>query len=160
MAFSISSVLGVNLGNNDTTPVFTVGTIIDLNDGGQAMYVQALSETAQYNAVLVNDSNKCAPLTTTNSATCKRFAVAHDVSIVSATYGWVRLGGVVKIALAANCASSVPLYTTATGGVLDDATVSGGVVFGVVSTTSISNATAATCIMGYPHVGSGNPVTA
>jgi len=61
----------------------------------------------------------------------------------------------VLVNLAANAAPNVPLYTTATSGVLDDAVVSGGIVFGLVATTSISNATAVTCIAGYPNIGSG-----
>ena len=98
--------------------------------------------------------NTVVPLTTTNSANSKAVGFAQ-VSIASAYYGWVQLGGKVNVNLAANCAPNVPLYTTATAGVLDDAVVSGCGVFGLVATTSISNATAVTCIAGYPHIASG-----
>jgi hypothetical protein len=116
--------------------------------------VQALSEISQYAAVAVYDTQKAQMLTTTLAATCKRVGFAQT-SIASGYYGWVQLGGKVLVNLAANAAPSVPLYTTATAGVLDDAVVSGGIVFGLVATTSISNATAVTCIAGYPHIGSG-----
>ena len=61
-----------------------------------------------------------------------------------------RSGGRPAVNLAASCAPFVPLYTTSTGGVLDDATVSGsgGMVMGVFAGASISNATAVTCIAG------------
>jgi len=152
--FNVSNTIGVTLTNVDTTSQFTTGTVVNLSDGGQAVYVQALSEISTYAAVAVYDTQKAQMLTTTLAATCKRVGFAQT-SIASGYYGWVQLGGKVLVNLAANCAPSVPLYTTATSGVLDDAVVSGGIVFGLVATTSISNATAVTCIAGYPNIGSG-----
>ena len=152
--FSVSNTIGVTLTNVDTTSQFTTGTVVNTSDGGQAIYVQALSEISTYAAVAVYDTQKAQMLTTTLAATCKRVGFAQT-SIASGYYGWVQLGGKVIVNLAASCAPNVPLYTTATVGVLDDAVVSGGVVFGLVATTSISNATAVTCIAGYPNIGSG-----
>jgi hypothetical protein len=152
--FSVSGAIGVTLSNVDTTSQFTTGTVVNTSDGSQAVYVQALSEISQYAAVAVYDTQKAQMLTTTLAATCKRVGSAQT-SIASGYYGWMQLGGKVLVNLAANAAPSVPLYTTATSGVLDDAVVSGGIVFGLVATTSISNATAVTCIAGYPNIGSG-----
>ena len=152
--FSVSNTIGVTFSNVDTTSQFTTGTVVNTSDGSQAVYVQALSEISQYAAVAVYDTQKAQMLTTTLAATCKRVGFAQT-SIASGYYGWVQLGGKVLVNLAANAAPSVPLYTTATSGVLDDAVVSGGIVFGLVATTSISNATAVTCIAGYPNIGSG-----
>jgi len=152
--FSVSNTIGVTLTNVDTTSQFTTGTVVNTSDGSQAIYVQALSEISTYAAVAVYDTQKAQMLTTTLAATCKRVGFAQT-SIASGYYGWVQLGGKVLVNLAANAAPSVPLYTTATAGVLDDAVVSGGIVFGLVATTSISNATAVTCIAGYPNIGSG-----
>jgi hypothetical protein len=152
--FSVSGAIGVTLSNVDTTSQFTTGTVVNTSDGSQAVYVQALSDISAYAAVAVYDTQKAQMLTTTLAATCKRVGFAQT-SIASGYYGWVQLGGKVLVNLAANAAPSVPLYTTATAGVLDDAVVSGGIVFGLVATTSISNATAVTCIAGYPHIGSG-----
>ena len=152
--FCVSNTIGVTLTNVDTTSQFTTGTVVNTSDGSQAIYVQALSEISTYAAVAVYDTQKAQMLTTTLAATCKRVGFAQT-SIASGYYGWVQLGGKVLVNLAANAAPSVPLYTTATAGVLDDAVVSGGIVFGLVATTSISNATAVTCIAGYPNIGSG-----
>lgn len=121
------------------------GTIVSTSDGGQAMYVKALSEISTYAAVSIYADNTAQMLTTTTSATTKRVGFAQT-SIASGYYGWVQTAGNVKVNLAANCAPNVPLYTTATAGVLDDTVVSTGLVIGVTSTVSISNATAVTCI--------------
>jgi len=154
MTVSTSNLIGVALTNTDSTAAFTTGTTVNLDDGGQAIYVQAASDTSQYAAVAILANNTCVPLTTTNAATSKRFAVAQT-SIASGYYGWVQSGGVVRINLAISCNPSVPLFTTGTGGVLDDATVSGGgvgLVAGLVATATATVATSVTCVGGYPHV--------
>ena len=151
MAVSTSNVIGVALGFTDTSPSFNLGTTVNLDDGGQAIYVQAASTVATYAAVAVQVNNTVVPLTTTNSAGSKAVGFAQ-VSIASAYYGWVQLGGKPRVLVAANCQPSVPLFTTATAGVLDDATVTAGLVAGLVATTSTVTASNVTCIAGYPHV--------
>jgi hypothetical protein len=155
MAVSTSNVIGVALGNTDTSAQFKVGTTVNLDDGGQAVYVQAASAVAQYDAVAVLGNNTVVPITTTNSANSKAVGFAQ-VSIASAAYGWVQLGGKPVVKLAASCLPAVPLYTTATAGTLDDAVVSGGLVAGIVALSSASGATALTCVAGYPHVATGS----
>lgn len=121
------------------------GTRVNTSDGGAAVYVQALSEISTFAAVAIFANGTAQMLTTTNSATTKKIGFAQT-SIASGYYGWVQTAGTVKVNLAANCDDNVPLYTTATAGVLDDAVVSTGLVLGVTSTVTISNATAVTCI--------------
>lgn len=134
------------LTNTSSTAIVATGTKASTSDGGEAVYVQALSEISTYAAVSIYADNTAQMLTTTTSATTKKLGFAQT-SIASGYYGWVQTsGGNIKVNLAANCAPSVPLYTTATSGVLDDAIVSTGLVIGVVATVSISNATAVTCI--------------
>jgi hypothetical protein len=151
MTVSTSNLIGVSLGYTDTSPAFGLGTVVNLDDGGQAIYVQAASTVATYSAVAVQVNNSVVPLTTTNSAGSKAVGFAQ-VSIASAYYGWVQLGGKPRVLVAANCQPSVPLFTTATAGVLDDATVTAGLVAGLVATTSTVTASNVTCIAGYPHV--------
>jgi hypothetical protein len=151
MTVSTSNLIGVSLGYTDTSPAFGLGTVVNLDDGGQAIYVQAASTVATYAAVAVQVNNTVVPLTTTNSAGSKAVGFAQ-VSIASAYYGWVQLGGKPRVLVAANCQPSVPLFTTATAGVLDDATVTAGLVAGLVATTSTVTASNVTCIAGYPHV--------
>jgi hypothetical protein len=154
MTVSTSNLIGVSLGYTDSSPAFNLGTVVNLDDGGQAIYVQAASTCATYAAVAVQVNNTVVPLTTTNSAASKAVGFAQ-VSIASAYYGWVQLGGKPRVSVAAACQPSVPLFTTATAGVLDDATVTGGLVAGIVATTSAASASAVTCIAGYPHVATG-----
>ena len=154
MAVSTSNVIGVALGFTDTTQQFNLGTTVNLDDGGQAVYVKAASTCATYAAVSVRVNNTVVPLTTTNSASSKAVGFAQ-ASIASAYYGWVQLGGKPRVNVATACEPNVPLFTTATGGVLDDATVTGGLVAGLVATTSAASASAVTCIAGYPHVATG-----
>ena len=154
MSISVSNMIGVSLEYTDTSPSFALGTTVNLSDGGQAVYVRAASTVATYAAVSVLVDNTVVPLTTTNSAGSKAVGFAQ-VSIASAEYGWVQLGGKPRVNVAAACEPSVPLFTTATAGVLDDATVTGGLVAGIVATTSAASASAVTCIAGYPHVATG-----
>ena len=151
MAVSTSNLIGVSLGYADTSASFKLGTTVNLDDGGQAVYVQAASAVSQYDAVAVLGDNTVVPLTTTNSANSKVVGFAQ-VSIAAASYGWVQIGGKPVVKLAASCNPAVPLYTTATAGTLDDAVVSGGLVAGIVALTTASGATALTCVAGYPHV--------
>ncbi len=151
MSISVSNMIGVSLEYTDTSPSFALGTTVNLSDGGQAVYVRAASTVATYAAVSVLVDNTVVPLTTTNSANSKAVGFAQ-VSIASAYYGWVQLGGKPRVLVAANCQPSVPLFTTATAGVLDDATVTAGLVAGLVATTSTVTASNVTCIAGYPHV--------
>ena len=153
--FSVSGVIGTNFTDTSSTAQVTTGTKVLLSDGGEAMYVQASEAISTYGAVTITASQTAALLTTTNSATSKRVGFAQ-VSIASGYYGWVQLSGVMQVNLAANCDDNVPLYTTATGGVLDDATISGCLVIGCTSTRTISNATAVTCIAaGIAVIGTG-----
>ena len=154
MAISTSNLIGVSLGYTDTSPSINVGTTVNLDDGGQAVYVQAASTVPAYSAVSLRVDETVVPLTTTNAANSKAVGFAQ-VSIASAYYGWVQLGGKPVVNLAASCLPAVPLFTTATAGVLDDATVTGGLVEGIVAVTTASGATALTCVAGYPHVATG-----
>ena len=154
MAVSTSNVIGVALGFTDDTAQFNLGTTVYLDDGGHAVYVQAASAVAAYAAVSVRVNDTVVPLTTTNAAASKAVGFAQ-VSIASAYYGWVQLGGKPRVNVATACEPSVPLFTTATAGVLDDATVTGGLVEGIVALTTASGATSLTCVAGYPHVATG-----
>jgi hypothetical protein len=156
MPIIISSITTPALDDTSPTAKIAKGTKVDLNDGGEAIYVQALSEISTFAAVAIFADQTAQMLTTTNSATTKRVGFAQT-SIPSGQYGWVQTSGIVKVNLAANCDDNVPLYTTATAGVLDDAVVSQGLILGVTNTVTISNATAVTCIAAQgAMVGSGD----
>ena len=159
MTFQTSQVLGVSITDvYSTPPPFAVGTVASLNDGGEAVFVKALSEISHYAYALVYADGTAQMATTTLAANAKRGGWAQQ-SIPSGYWGWLQISGIPKGNLAANCDDNVPLYTTATSGVLDDATVSGCLVAFATSTVTISNATAVTLLVGRGQgVASGNPV--
>lgn len=141
-----SSILGVQLAQVDDSAGFGLGTLINLSDGGQAMYVKAsTSALSTYAAVSIGVNGIATMLLTSNAEASPRIGFAQT-SIGTSKYGWVQLGGQVLVNLAANCDDNVPLFTTATAGVLDDATVTAGYVMGLINTRTISNATAVTCL--------------
>ena len=145
-------ILGQALDVVDTTANVALGTRVATSDGGNAVYVQALSGVAQYCGVVINVDYTVNALSTTavadGSGTSKEVAWAQ-VSAPSGSYLWVQAAGRPIGKLAANCADRVTLFTTATAGVLDDATVSAALLSGVVSKTTISNATAITLMVPY-----------
>lgn len=147
--FCTDGTLGVNILEVQSAPLHGVGTVVSLSDGGEAVYVQALSEISAYAYALAYANGTAQMATTTLAGNCKRGGWAQ-VSIPSAYYGWLQISGTPKGNLAANCDDNVFLYTTATSGVLDDATVSGvgGLIAFSTSTVTISNATAVTLLVG------------
>lgn len=138
------------LDKTDTTQNFPLGTVVDTNDGGKAVYVQAGSAVSTFNAVVIGVDYVAVGASTAKVAddtgVSKQLGFAQT-SIASGSYGWVQVSGRPKAKLAANCADRVTLYTTSTEGVLDDGTVSAALVAGVVSKTTISNATAVTLMV-------------
>lgn len=152
MPSSTVGVIGVNLTRVDTTALFPLGTIVNLSDSGQAMYVKSsTSALSTFAAVNISPAGVATMLTTTNGGVSPRVGFAQT-SVPTSNFGWVQLGGTVKVNCAAQIAPSVPVFTTATPGVLDDATVTAGYIPGLVIKTTISNATATTATCQYPHV--------
>jgi hypothetical protein len=139
------------LGSTDSTAAINPGTVVTLDDGGMAVYVQAASAIAQYNAVAIPNTNIALNATTDRVADTKRVGFAQ-VSIASGYYGWVHLGGKVRVNVSASCLPAVALYTTSTEGRLDDATVSGALVAGVVTEVTASATSAMTAVAAYSMV--------
>ena len=139
------------LGDTQTTAAINPGTVVTLDDGGMAVYVQAASNISQYNAVCIPNTNIATNATTARVAATKRVGFAQ-VSIASGQYGWVQLGGKVRVVVSASCLPAVALYTTSTEGVLDDATVSGALVAGVVTELTASATSAMTAVAAYTMV--------
>lgn len=140
-----------SLTSTDDTAAITPGTVVTLDDGGLAVYVRAASAIAQYNAVLIPNTNIAVNATTARAADTKRVGFAQ-VSIASGYYGWVQLGGKVRVNVAASCLPAVALYTTTTEGRLDDATVSGALVAGVVTELTASAVSAMTAVAAFTMI--------
>ena len=146
------------LDKKNSTAQWPVGTVVDTNDGGRAMYVQAMSAISTYNAVVIAEDHRASNLTTTNAGTISKQVAWAQTSIASSVFGWVQLSGRPIGKLLTNCQDRVILFTTGTPGSLDDVTVSECLVAGVVSKNSIaSNASSGTLLVGpqgafvHPH---------
>jgi hypothetical protein len=151
MAIIVNGFAYPALGDTQTSAAVNVGTVVTLDDGGMAVYVQAASSIAQYNAVAIPNTNIATNATTARVAETKRIGFAQ-VSIASGSYGWVHLGGKVRVNVSASCLPAVALYTTTTEGRLDDATVSGALVAGVVTELTASATSAMTAVAAYSMV--------
>ena len=130
-------------------PVTQLGTTVTGTDGSIFEYVFALSAISQYNAVGIDSDGRASNLTTTLAATVKRVGVAQ-ISIAVSTYGWVQRSGQMRVNVAQACQDFVALFTTATPGVLDDATISECLVLGMNLVNSTSTASAVTGIGASP----------
>lgn len=115
-----------------------VGTIRKEGDD-EYIFCKGVASTVAGSAVLIDETYATALLTSTNGATPNRIGFAKAV-IAASKWGWYQIRGVsVPMSLAASCPKDVALYTTATGGVLDNAT-STVKVSGVVADTAVTSA--------------------
>lgn len=144
------------LGNVETTQMHPLGTKVtgrDITDNGgegEFIYVQASSSLAQYDAVAIKGGYKAAQLTITNGKLAVELGFAQVAVGTKDSYLWVMQGGrpIVKLALATQ--KDVPLFATATGGVLSSVSTS-VMIQGVVAITEATNsANPKTCVSRFP----------
>jgi hypothetical protein len=154
MAIITSPIVTPSLTDTHTTAKIPLGTTVFTSEGGMAEYCYALSTLSQYAAVLIYPDFTAEMLTTTlaQDAGSGKKVGFPQVSIASTYYGWVHRMGKVTVRLADDCADNLPLFTTATAGELDDATVSNCLVLGVILPVTASLATALACIAGVPAI--------
>lgn len=148
-AYSIQNMLGANLQavfTPSTTlvpyasdkPNFAVGTKTRGTDGSEWTYVLASALIHQYFWVGIDENFAAAELTDAMAADGWIIGVAQ-VEIASGSYGWVCTQGAnVTGRINLSCDADVPLYTSATAGVLDDLTSVGTKIDGVVAVTGNS----------------------
>lgn len=128
MSYATTPVMGVDLDatvtgttTNGENRVFALGTRIVTPDGAEYMYVQAGSAITQYHTVAIDENYQAVPITTTLNNAGYRVGFAQ-VAFADNDIGWVAINGSnINILVAASCNADVPLFCTATAGVLDDA---------------------------------------
>lgn len=114
------------------------------------IYVQASNSIAQYDAVAIKAGYKIAPLTITNGKTAIEVGFAQLEIGTKGDYASVIQGGRPLVRCANGTQPNVPLFATATGGVLDDVS-SSVVIQGVMTETQVTNsAGTATCVARFP----------
>lgn len=110
---------------------------------GTWKFVKASGAVTQYDAGIIDKDGNFASVTTTSASTTPKIVGFAQVAAASGEYLWVWIGAGggtgfgVKGRVAASYAAGAKLYTTATAGVLDDASTA-GVITGVVGLTTDS----------------------
>lgn len=147
MAFS-SNIIGLNLTNTtpDATAAYTLGTRTLDTTGGEWMYVKSGTAITGYDTLWIDQTFLASSITPALAVT------AGDVGFVnsalscstSGQYFWAMTRGNPTLRVLTACQPAVPLYTTDTAGVLDDATASLSQyqVMGTIIVTSNSGTTA------------------
>lgn len=111
------------------------------NDGGEWQFVKASAAFTLGDCVWIKGSGSGSPITFALASKPGKIGFAQ-VAFTIDYYGWVKTQGAVTMRGGAACNANVALYTSATAGVLDDATLSTSAfqILGVVASTSASGA--------------------
>lgn len=150
MGYSTSGCLGVRYDAESATQEHDLGTRVQMQDGGMAVYVQANGAVTQYNAVGIDENFQAAKLTKAMADDGWMIGFAQ-VAFTDDYYGWVHVtGSNINCTVAVSCAADVPLYTTGTAGVLDDASTSQTKIDGVVAVVAVTAAAATEVIATWP----------
>lgn len=121
---------------------FAAGLQVYANNGIY-MFVTASAAITQYQAVGVEPATYTAAPLTKALADIGNIIGAAQVAIASGYSGWVKLSGQATVTLKNACLPSVPLYTTASAGMLDDTSASQTRVYGIRSTQTAGSSGAA-----------------
>ncbi len=175
--FSIFSLEGIDLTTiyapvSQTNPAspeypglpFRVGTVVTGQNGSKYMFVLSTAGLTANQAAGVTESSitlSSAAIVPTYDATALTksladqgcvFAVA-PVAITATYYGWVLIQGPAYVTLKNSCLPNVPLYTTASSGMLDDTSASQTRIYGIrARDTSTASGAAKICWISNPTV--------
>ena len=142
--------LGIATDRTDTSAEHDQGLEVVTQDG-RAVYARAAAATPAGSLVRVAPSSATAngstvaTLVSTGTINTGGVLAVANVSVAVSSYGWFYTesrnpGAGLEIRVATACQPNVPLYTTGTGGVVDDATVSGGNLLGIKVLESAASA--------------------
>lgn len=133
-----AAISSTNSPDNPGPPV-GVGTVAKGTGDSEFVFVKAGGTINLGDACVITSTTQIAnAMTTTNGLKGLQVGFAQ-VAIASGSYGWLqRSGACANMNVAASCVQNVPLYTTATAGVLDDAATT--LVVGAVITTTVTGA--------------------
>jgi hypothetical protein len=121
----IDGPVGANLGVTHTSPMFALGTSAKTDDGGEAVYCIASGAVSQYALAGINEDFDVYMMTTALSAQSDRLGFPQ-VAFAAGEYGWAHLrGSNIKVRTKASATADTQLWTTASAGVVDDATAAG-----------------------------------
>lgn len=143
-------VLGVDLDANDVSAQHDQGLKVDTLDG-KAIYAKAAANTPAFSFCKIIPSSAAASasveavlVSTGNFQSATGVLGINQADVSANQFGWFYTEGrrSVRVRVAIACEPFVPLYTTGTGGVVDDAVVSTGRIEGLQVLTSAASASA------------------
>lgn len=133
---------------------FLPGARVATSDGKEFVFILASGAIAQYNAVGVSQSASTTSSTPlfTGATLTKALADAGamvavaPVAIADTYYGWVQTKGPTSLTVKNSCLPSVPLYTSASAGMLDDTSASQTRIYGIrIEKTATASGAAKVC---------------
>ncbi len=146
------------LGTFDTTARFTLGQVVAGVDSigayAEYVYLSGIASTVVGSVVNYNHLGVTALVDSDTAATTLGFmAVALSANIVATTFAWYAITGTFPTSLVANCAADVNLYSSSTGGALDDAKVADQEITGIMSRAATTAAAVVICQLNRPFGG-------
>lgn len=139
--FATDGTIGAKLTDVSATATHALGTIVQGNAGSVYMYCQASTTLSQYDCAAIDSAYKANPITTALTTEGSSLGWPQVAVDLATPYFWAALQGrTINIRVASSAAANVPLYTTATAGVLDDA-VANNLVNGVRIVTTQGSTT-------------------
>jgi hypothetical protein len=145
--------IGADLYAVDTTQEFTLGTIVTAEDkdtdsdlgAAEFMYVQGVASAEAASVVTIDQADYTTSLATANDVGIQGVCVA---ALVADTYGWVQISGKAECKVATGFAAGTVAYLTSTAGTIDDAVVSGDLIYGSIGLTAIDTPNTGTAYVG------------
>lgn len=121
----ITSLAGANPASTTTTKEHALGTVAQGSDGTEWVYCVSSGAITQYQAVGINEDFDAFAMTSTLAAQSDKLGFAQT-AFAAGEYGWVATRGTnIKVRTKSSAAADAQLWTTASAGVLDDATAAG-----------------------------------
>ncbi len=143
----MDNVITADVSNTSTKQLFALGDYFyNPATATTYRYVHANGATSQYGFVSISTDGlfEATPLTTTTNASTNPLLVgAAQCAFADDEYGWVAVKGYFTGNFAASCVQDVKIYTTATAGVVDDASTT--LINGLKLITTITTAASAPC---------------
>lgn len=137
----ITSLAGAINGATTTTKEHALGTVAEGTDGTEWVYCVASGAITQYQLVGINEDYDAFAMTSTLAAQSDKLGFAQN-AFATGEYGWIATRGTnIYVRTKASAVADSQLWTTASAGVVDDATAAGALkIDGVVLVSSAGTA--------------------
>lgn len=123
--YATGGTIGPRLLDTSTTANYKLGHRVQGTDGTEWVYCISSGAITQYQAVGINEDFDAYSLTSTLAAQSDAVGFAQN-AFAAGEYGWIAVRGTnIKVRTKASAAADTQLWTTASAGVLDDATAAG-----------------------------------